>query len=86
MLPRAVSSITVEATVGAPTRPPLFFDNVDAVPHPVTAGTPDDPALDEFDSGLLTPGSNYALSFDEPGIYSLLCTLHPDMVATVTVD
>ena len=65
---------------------PLFFNNVDAVPHTVTAGTPDAPALDDFDSGLLTPGSNFELSFDQPGVYSLFCTLHPDMVATVTVD
>jgi hypothetical protein len=65
---------------------PLFFNNVDSVPHTVTAGTPADPALDDFDSGLLTPGSNFALSFDNPGVYSLFCTLHPDMVANVTVD
>jgi hypothetical protein len=65
---------------------PLFFNNVDSVPHTVTAGTPADPALDEFDSGLLTPGSNFALTFDAPGVYSLFCTLHPDMVANVTVD
>jgi hypothetical protein len=65
---------------------PLFFNNVDSVPHTVTAGTPDDPALDDFDSGLLTPGSNFALTFDSPGVYSLFCTLHPDMVANVTVD
>jgi hypothetical protein len=65
---------------------PLFFNNVDSVPHTVTAGTPSAPALDEFDSGLLTPGSNFALSFDSPGVYSLFCTLHPDMVASVTVD
>ena len=65
---------------------PLFFNNVDAVPHTVTAGTPSDPDLDEFDSGLLNPGSNYSLTFDEPGVYSLFCTLHPDMVANVTVD
>ena len=65
---------------------PLFFNNVDAVPHTVTAGTPSDPALDDFDSGLLTPGSNFAVTFDEPGVYSLFCTLHPDMVANVTVD
>ncbi|MEO1058004.1 MAG: plastocyanin/azurin family copper-binding protein [Actinomycetota bacterium] len=65
---------------------PLFFNNVDAVPHTVTAGTPSDPSLDEFDSGLLNPGSNYSLTFDEPGVYSLFCTLHPDMVANVTVD
>jgi plastocyanin len=65
---------------------PLFFNNVDSVPHTVTAGTPADPALDEFDSGLLTPGSNFALTFDAPGVYSQFCTLHPDMVANVTVD
>ena len=65
---------------------PLFFNNVDSVPHTVTAGTPSSPSLDEFDSGLLTPGSNYSVTFDTPGTYSLFCTLHPDMVATVTVD
>jgi hypothetical protein len=65
---------------------PLFFNNVDSVPHTVTAGTPSDPALDDFDSGLLTPGSNFELTFDTPGVYSLFCTLHPDMVANVTVD
>jgi hypothetical protein len=64
---------------------PLFFNNVDGVPHTVTAGTPAAPALADFDSGLLTPGSNFELSFDDPGTYSLFCTLHPDMVANITV-
>ncbi len=64
---------------------PLFFNNVDAVPHTVTAGTPAEPALDRFDSGLLTPGTNFAVTFDQPGTYSLFCSLHPDMVASVTV-
>lgn len=65
---------------------PLFFNNVDSVPHTVTAGTPDRPVLDEFDSGLLTPGSNFEITFDTAGVYSLFCTLHPDMVADVTVE
>jgi hypothetical protein len=64
----------------------LFFNNVDAVPHTVSAGTFDTPMFDQFDSGLLDPGTNYELSFDEPGVYSLFCTLHPDMQATVTVE
>lgn len=64
----------------------LFFNNVDAVPHTVSAGTFEDPMLDDFDSGLMSPGSNFELSFDEPGVYSLFCTLHPDMVATVNVE
>ena len=65
---------------------PVFFNNVDAVPHTVSAGTFDTPLLDEFDSGLLEPGSNFELTFDEPGVYSLFCSLHPDMRATVTVE
>ncbi len=63
----------------------LFFNNVDAVPHTVSAGTFDTPMFDQFDSGLLDPGTNFELSFDEAGVYSLFCTLHPDMQATVTV-
>ena len=65
---------------------PLFFNNVDAVPHTVSAGTFERPLFDDFDSGLLDPGTNFELSFDEPGVYSLFCTLHPDMQATVTVE
>ncbi|BAN01430.1 putative blue copper protein [Ilumatobacter coccineus YM16-304] len=72
----------LELTVGQS----LFFNNVDAVPHTVSAGTFEDPQLDSFDSGLLSPGTNFELTFDEPGVYSLFCTLHPDMVATVSVD
>ena len=64
---------------------PLFFNNVDAVPHTVTAGSFEDPDLDRFDSGLLDPGQNFELTLDEPGTYSLFCSLHPDMAATVTV-
>ena len=65
---------------------PLFFNNVDAVPHTVSAGSFVDPDLDLFDSGLLDPGSNYAVTLDEPGTYSLFCTLHPEMQATITVS
>ncbi|MEM9038786.1 MAG: plastocyanin/azurin family copper-binding protein [Actinomycetota bacterium] len=64
----------------------LFFNNVDAVPHTVSAGSFESPELDVFDSGLMTPGQNFELTFDQPGVYSLFCTLHPDMAATVTVD
>ncbi len=74
---------TGELTVA--TGQPLFFNNVDAVPHTVTSGTPEAPTLGEFDSGLLTPGSNFEVSFDQPGVYSLFCSPHPDMVANITV-
>jgi hypothetical protein len=81
-----ISDFLYQGTLDVAVGQPLFFNNVDAVPHTVTAGTPDSPALDDFDSGLMTPGSNYTVTFDEPGVYSLFCTLHPDMTATVTVD
>jgi len=64
---------------------PLFFNNVDAVPHTVTAGTPDAPEPEAFDSGVLTPGSNFEVAFRTPGVYSLFCSLHPGMVASVRV-
>jgi plastocyanin len=64
---------------------PLVFNNVDSVPHTVSAGTLEHPELGVFDSGVLTPGSNFEIAFDQPGQYSFFCTLHPDMVATVDV-
>ncbi len=64
----------------------LFFNNVDAVPHTVSAGSFGNPDLDEFDSGVMAPGTNFELSIDEPGVYSLFCTLHPEMAATITVE
>ena len=57
----------------------------DSAEQSVTAGTPDAPDETSFDSGLLTPGTNFEVSFEEPGVYSLFCSLHPDMVATVQV-
>lgn len=83
--PSLIADFQYRGSLSVKTGQPLFFNNVDAVPHTVTAGTPTDPALADFDSGLLTPGSNYEVSFDQPGVYSLFCTLHPDMVAKVTV-
>ncbi|NBS31068.1 MAG: copper-binding protein, partial [Actinobacteria bacterium] len=54
--------------------------------HTVTGGTPETPDPNAFDSRVLTPGSNFAVTFDEPGVYSLYCTLHPGMTAEVEVD
>ena len=63
----------------------VYFNNVDSVPHTVSAGTPDDPDLASFDSGLLSPGDNWELPTSEAGTFSLFCALHPDMTATVVV-
>ncbi len=53
--------------------------NTGAAPHTVTdrAGT--------FDSGLLPRGARYSRRFPEAGTFRLLCTIHPEMHATLTV-
>jgi hypothetical protein len=63
----------------------VYFNNVDSVPHTISAGTPDDPDLASFDSGLLSPGDNWELPTSEAGTFTLFCALHPDMTATITV-
>ena len=54
--------------------------NDGAVPHTSTA---DDGA---WDSGTLQPGESFSFTFDDPGDYSYLCEIHPDMTATITVS
>lgn len=70
--------ITVEAG------DPVVFGNSDSVAHTVTDEESDeDPA---FDSGVVAPGDNTELSFDEPGQYRYYCALHPDMQGIINVE
>jgi len=64
----------------------VTWTNNDDVPHTVTAGTPDMPTPEEFDSGVLQPGDTFTYTFDEAGTFDYFCTLHPDMTATITVE
>jgi plastocyanin len=64
----------------------FYFNNRDSVPHTISAGTPDAPDLDAFDSGLLAPGDNWEFTTSEPGTYTYFCALHPDMTATIVVS
>src|SRR5215218_11451091 len=54
--------------------------NDGASPHTSTA---DDGT---WDSGTLQPGESFSFTFDDPGDYSYLCEIHPDMTATITVS
>ncbi|HEC10632.1 MAG TPA: hypothetical protein ENI86_13880 [Acidimicrobiales bacterium] len=59
--------------------------NADSVPHTVTfTSTPE--GTEPADLGVLAPGSDAVLEFDEPGQYSFYCTIHPDMTGTVVVQ
>lgn len=57
----------------------ITWINTGVAPHTVTdrAGA--------FDSGILNRGDTYSHTFATPGTFQLLCSIHPDMHATVTV-
>ncbi len=57
----------------------LVWSNTGALPHTVTARS------GAFDSGLVMPSGTYRRTFNNPGSFEYICTLHPEMVGTVTV-
>src|SRR5215211_4148883 len=59
---------------------PVTWVNDGEEPHTSTA---DDGT---WDSGTLQPGERFSFTFDEPGDYSYLCEIHPDMTATINVS
>jgi plastocyanin len=57
----------------------IRWTNVGEIPHTVTAEDR------SFDSGIMATGAEFRMSFDTAGTYAYFCTLHPDMVGTITV-
>ena len=57
----------------------VTWKNLDGEPHTITStdGAFRSPALDEDDS--------FSFKFAKRGVYKYLCSIHPRMVATVTV-
>ncbi len=58
----------------------VSWKNLDGEPHTVTA------VDGGFRSGAIDQGEVYTFKFDKPGVYSYLCSIHPKMRATVTVQ
>ena len=58
----------------------VTWKNLDGEPHTVvsTDGAFRSKALDENDS--------FSFKFDKPGIYKYVCSIHPQMKATITVQ
>jgi plastocyanin len=57
----------------------VTWKNLDGEPHTVTS-------LDgAFRSSALDQNDSYTFRFSKPGVYKYLCTIHPRMMATVTV-
>jgi len=53
--------------------------NKDDEPHTVVSG-----AL--FRSAALDTGDTFSFRFDQPGTYAFVCTIHPMMNGTITVE
>lgn len=54
------------------------WTNQDSAAHTATGeGT--------FDSGTMQTGETFDFTFDEPGTFDYICTIHPEMTASVTV-
>jgi plastocyanin len=62
----------------------IMWTNDDRVPHTVTSGQnaiPDG----QFDSGRMVLASTFEHTFTKAGEYPYYCSLHPNMVGTVSV-
>ncbi len=62
----------------------VIWENRDGTPHTTTSGNSPSPS-GVWDSPLLRQGGAFQFTFDQPGSFPYFCTVHPDMVATVTV-
>ncbi|MCH9038432.1 MAG: DM13 domain-containing protein [Chloroflexi bacterium] len=60
----------------------VAWTNQDAATHTVTAGSPGIPT-GKWDSGALAQGAGYNFTFDEVGVFSYLCKIHPDAMQAV---
>ena len=71
----AISPRALLVPVGTTVR----WTNNDSVAHTVTSDA------GPFDSGTLLPGESFEFLFDTSGSYAYFCSIHPEMVGTVTV-
>ena len=57
----------------------ITWKNLDGEPHTVAS-------LDGlFRSKALDEGDSYSFRFDHPGVFKYICSIHPNMKATITV-
>lgn len=68
-----------ELTVPAGTR--VTWTNHDDIPHTVVDGA----SKPVFQSPPLDSDQHWSYTFDAPGTYHYFCSIHPHMVATITV-
>ena len=69
------SPMDVTVTAGST----VTWKNLDGEPHTVTSTD------GSFRSEALDQNDTYHMKFSKPGTYKYICTIHPRMVATITV-
>lgn len=58
----------------------VAWKNMDEEPHTVTSD------IGLFRSGGIDGGGSYSFKFTKPGVYKYNCSIHPQMIGTVTVQ
>lgn len=80
-----------ESSSYIPEKPTVFrgtivsWENHDSVTHTVQSQDGQGNVVSLFNSDVLQPGDKFSYSFDEPGVYHYLCTLHPWRTGIITV-
>ncbi len=62
----------------------VIWENLDSAPHTTTSGNSPGPS-GVWDSPLLRQDGVFRFTFDQSGSFPYFCTVHPSMIATVTV-
>ncbi len=64
----------------------VIWDNVDNAAHTITSGVLAEGGPDGiFDSGLVSPGTEFSHTFDDEGTFPYFCLVHPWMSGEVAV-
>lgn len=56
------------------------WTNLDAVPHTVTEGNPEDTGMPQFESPLMATGDRFEWTFVEQGEWVYYCRTHPNVM------
>ena len=63
----------------------ITWKNEDISSHTISSGTPD-MSTNDFDSGMLMPGYEFAHAFNNSGTYDYFCMMHPWKTGQVIVS
>ena len=74
----------IHLDVQVPVGTKVTWINRDPFAHTTTAGVPGS-LTGEWDSGSLSGGNQFSLTFSQVGSFAYFCTIHPSMTGTVTV-